>query len=481
MALESTQLVYAKVRDHFMRKGVEMCEFALPKYNTITYKTELEWQSIELKAEARRYIMDENDLSERQKNCVEKIYGADVLERMKELWKMKEPWFDRPLQIEAEKFFCGNRMAFSTEKADNRKKRIYLIGPCIVAGYGCLTEATLLSALSKEISGSGYQVIGIPLPQYDYEGWSHLDTIPIRQGDIVCVINEQYWFPEKENRCKRIDLTYVYNNRDRKTMFSEVPIHTNAEGNRVLAKEMYESYLKDAIARWKDCGWEFLQKGEVLNRKAIAEIAQYTGQIKQKFAGGGRTTGSIVMNCNPFTCGHRYLVEYAAKQVDTLYIFVVEEDRSVFRFEDRMKMVEQGTADLKNVIVVPSGRWVISYDTLPIYFEKAIRQEAKVDASRDLEIFARYIAPPLGITKRFVGEEPTDRVTGQYNEQMEEILGDFGIDVEIVPRKEMDGVAVSASQVRAYMEEGNWEAVKRLVPESTWRCLRGSESDLEKV
>lgn len=120
-----------------------------------------------------------------------------------------------------------------------------------------------------------------------------------------------------------------------------------------------------------------------------------------------------------------------------------------------------------NVIVVPSGRWVLSYETMPIYFEKATRQEAQVDASKDLEIFARYIAPALGITKRFVGEEPTDKVTRQYNQQMQDLLGDFGIELEIIPRKELDGVAISASNVRRYMKEGNWEAVKKLVPETT--------------
>lgn len=130
-------------------------------------------------------------------------------------------------------------------------------------------------------------------------------------------------------------------------------------------------------------------------------------------------------------------------------------------------MVKQGTKDLDNVVVVPSGRWVLSYDTMPIYFEKATKQEVQVDASKDLEIFARYIAPPLGNTKRFVGEEPTDKVTRQYNRQMQELLGDFGIELEIIPRKELDGVAISASNVRRYMREGNWEAVKRLVPKTT--------------
>ena len=37
--------------------------------------------------------------------------------------------------------------------------------------------------------------------------------------------------------------------------------------------------------------------------------------------------GGVVMNCNPFTLGHRYLIEQSLNQVDYLYIFVVEEEK----------------------------------------------------------------------------------------------------------------------------------------------------------
>ena len=55
--------------------------------------------------------------------------------------------------------------------------------------------------------------------------------------------------------------------------------------------------------------------------------------------------GAAVMNCNPFTIGHRYLIETAAKECDLLYIFVLSEDKSEFSFADRLEMVKRGTAD----------------------------------------------------------------------------------------------------------------------------------------
>ena len=38
--------------------------------------------------------------------------------------------------------------------------------------------------------------------------------------------------------------------------------------------------------------------------------------------------GCIVMNANPFTLGHEYLVQYAASRVHKLFVMVVSEDKS---------------------------------------------------------------------------------------------------------------------------------------------------------
>ena len=114
---------------------------------------------------------------------------------------------------------------------------------------------------------------------------------------------------------------------------------------------------------------------------------------------------------------------------------------------------------------------ILSYHTLPIYFEKSVKQEAKVDASLDLEIFGQLIAPKLNIAYRFVGEEPLDKVTKQYNEQMQIVLSQYGINVVEIPRKQIAEDAVSASRVRRLLKEGNFEEAKKLVPMTTWEML----------
>ena len=43
-------------------------------------------------------------------------------------------------------------------------------------------------------------------------------------------------------------------------------------------------------------------------------------------------SAALVMNANPFTLGHQYLVETAAAQCDTLHLFVLSEDTSLSPF-----------------------------------------------------------------------------------------------------------------------------------------------------
>ena len=177
------------------------------------------------------------------------------------------------------------------------------------------------------------------------------------------------------------------------------------------------------------------------------------------------------MNCNPFTLGHRYLIEQAASQCDVLYIFVVEEDKSVFCFEDRFKLVKEGTADLENVFVMPSCSFMISTLTFPEYFNKDDPGSVKVDPSMDVEIFGKYIAPALDIKVRFAGEEPLDMVTNRYNETMKRILPAYGVEFRVIPRKESNGEVISASRVRRCLKEKDFLQIRKLVPETTFKYL----------
>ncbi len=179
--------------------------------------------------------------------------------------------------------------------------------------------------------------------------------------------------------------------------------------------------------------------------------------------------GAIVMNANPFTKGHRYLVECAAEQVEWLYIMVVEEDRSEFAFKDRFEMVRRGVADLNNVCVLRSGKFVISSYTFPDYFS---RSRAMGGGEKDINIFANLIAPALGIKYRFVGTEPFSKVTDGYNDFMKNMLPKFGIElIEIARCEDIEGNIISASEVRRRLEDGEITSISNLVPKTTYMYL----------
>ena len=183
--------------------------------------------------------------------------------------------------------------------------------------------------------------------------------------------------------------------------------------------------------------------------------------------------GAIVMNANPFTLGHLHLVEYARTQVDFLYIFVVEEDRSEIPFADRFEMVRRNCTKMPDVDVLPSGRYIISALTFSAYFEKDQRQEEVISPVQDVKLFGEAIAPMLGITKRFVGEEPLDNVTRQYNETMQEILPDYGVEVVEIPRKtSSDGRVIHATQVRKWIREQSLDECQPFLPAITLDYLR---------
>ncbi len=154
----------------------------------------------------------------------------------------------------------------------------------------------------------------------------------------------------------------------------------------------------------------------------------------------------------------------------------MEEDRSEFPFADRFELVKQGVKDFPNVEVIPSGKFIISQQTFSGYFNKASLQDVTVDSSEDVEIFGQEIAPTLGITVRFAGEEPKDNVTRQYNETMKKILPRYGIEFHEIPRKAFDDEVISASSVREALKRGDFDKIKNLVPESTLSYLRKRHS-----
>ncbi|MFT3963145.1 [citrate (pro-3S)-lyase] ligase [Propionivibrio sp.] len=184
--------------------------------------------------------------------------------------------------------------------------------------------------------------------------------------------------------------------------------------------------------------------------------------------------GAVVVNCNPFTNGHLYLIENAARRVDNLYVFVVREDRSVFPFDVRYRLVEQGVRHIPNAIQLDTSRYIVSGATFPTYFLKKDDPVARIQMELDVTLFAAKIAPFFGITRRFVGTEPNCPLTGGYNLAMQRLLPTHGIELEIIERKQAATGVISASRVRELIGRGDLAALAEYVPPTTLAYL---ESD----
>lgn len=223
-------------------------------------------------------------------------------------------------------------------------------------------------------------------------------------------------------------------------------------------------------------------------RGGLPEYRKYL----ESLARPGRN-GAIVMNANPFTKGHRYLVEQAASQVDNLYVIVVKEDRSRFPYVERKAMIEAGCAGLDNVVVCEGSDYAISAATFPTYFLKKLDDATDTQIALDLDLFVNHIAQPLGVTVRFAGSEPEDALTRRYNELMAEILPGTSVavvrqdhqpDPELVegsavrqarrpidfveiPRLEQNGNPISATSLRRALDKGNLKEAMEYIPKST--------------
>ncbi len=198
-------------------------------------------------------------------------------------------------------------------------------------------------------------------------------------------------------------------------------------------------------------------------------LKQYLAGHKEQVRPGNN--GAVVVNCNPFTLGHQYLIESAASQVDQLYVFVVREDRSFFPFEVRYRLVEQGVAHLDNVTILDSGDYAVSGVTFPSYFLKVDDDIQSLQMELDLLLFAKHLAPFFNIRTRFIGTEPYCRTTRIYSEFMRQMLPPFGMESVQLERCEVAAEVVSAFRVRQALRKEAYETVRRLVPETTLAYL----------
>jgi [citrate (pro-3S)-lyase] ligase len=205
-------------------------------------------------------------------------------------------------------------------------------------------------------------------------------------------------------------------------------------------------------------------KGELISDKLK--------KIKSELKLNRGTTASIVMNCNPVTNGHMYLIETASRNNHNVIIFLVEENKSIFDFETRYKLLKKSTKHLKNVNIIPSTKYIISSATFPTYFLKEITDQTSLYMDIDISIFKNYFIPIFSIDFRYVGDEPLDQATNLYNQKLKEILKDKLI---VIDRIKKDDKVISASYIRELAKSKRFKEIKLLTPKATYCYLKSSK------
>lgn len=245
----------------------------------------------------------------------------------------------------------------------------------------------------------------------------------------------------------------LYTKPDNRQLFESLSFRLIAESPNAILMETgvggIEKYCEELRVKSEELG---VKSEELKNDESVVSNAR-------------KPIGVIVMNANPFTLGHRFLVEQSSELVERLYVVVVREDCSMFSYNERKAMVSQGVRDIGNVVVVDGSDYAVSAATFPTYFLKQLSDATDTQIILDLDLYRRRIAPALGATIRFFGSEPTDPLTRRYNELMHQQLGEEH--VHEIQRKQQEGSAISASRVRKAMMEGClWDAIQ-LVPPTT--------------
>ena len=358
-------------------------------------------------------------------------------------------------------------------------RAIYLVGFCTTFGVGADDAHTIASYLQRKLNdvevGQTYIVynygyfLGSKVSDDGKEMSAILNSLPLKPKDIVlfnlrCNLDG---FPYCDLSLKSI----------RPHNYGEIfysTAHYTKNGNRMVADGLFD-FLKDNDFFENDSNGDVVADDEqnVFDADENKLLADYKNRLRRIYAEQIRPQiGSIVMNCNPFTLGHLHLIKEAKKRCERLIVFVVEEDKSVFPFAERFALVRENLVGMKNVFVLPSGQFIISSRTFTEYFNKESLQERQIDTTLDVTIFAKEIAPCLGITVRFAGTEPFDNVTRQYNESMRRVLPQYGIEFVEIPRLKVNGKDISASEVRELLQANQFNKLKKLVPKKTLQYLR---------
>lgn len=365
----------------------------------------------------------------------------------------------------------GMRMTMG--QPDEFAHTAYLFGPCTARGAMVSDGNTVASLLQKRLneSGGGWLVMNCGVGGgSDLENtYRYVLSLPLKAGDAVLFLESGAFLDDET-----VDGSMIFRladdinaNPPSGEWFLDRPAHCNAAANQIIAGSFFRRLSKRVVSA---CGTldelalsRFRSENKVFADSC--ELSSYINDITPlKFdMKSGECAGAILMHCNPMTLGHKYLITEALKEVDYLYVFLLSIDRSEIPYRLRREMLLHETRGMENVRVLDCGEFLGTPKVFPEYFTKDSKRHARIDATKEVLVFCQYVAPALGISKRFVGTENRDFVTRQYNNQLKLILPMYGLVLKEIKRVTEGGNDVSAFLSRQHIHAGRWDEVRKQV------------------
>lgn len=390
--------------------------------------------------------------------------------------------FEYKVKIGGKYFNARNGRRITCFQPENYIGTVYLMGMCMVVGRHVEDQYTISSYLQRILLEKGYDyrvencgVVSRRDAALDswiekINGFQPNDII-IYQSSVGQVIDLPCISTRKIFEKHQIPTEWVMDTHG----------HCNHKVNKLLADNIFDMILNHLSNKKMEFdNYELIQ----INIHDIMQDYVQCKYMERYFSYFNyeryNTIGAIVMNCDPFNKGHRYLIEQARKYVECLIIFVVEESRTQFNFEERFKMVEDGVSDLENIIVVPNGDFIFSMNNFSEYYVRRENEMVAINADYDINFFVDYIVGPLHITHRFAGEESRNDVMKVYNETMKRILPQRGITYMEIPKMTMDGEFISSSNIRRYLKKKEYDKAFKMMTKPARQYLAGQLGVVEK-
>lgn len=358
---------------------------------------------------------------------------------------------------------------------DQADRTVWFFGPCFMIGAYVEDRHTIESYLQSMINrdGRSVRVVNCGCFETKYQEMIHMTSTPMKPGDIVVMHLENHEYSGTET----IDLTDILDrNNVPNEWLLDIPLHCNHKVNELYARDLYDRMTTEGVLDSPVS----TEPSEMLTRDLAINSLYLDLYFNDFHPEPGQRIGTVGMHGNPFTLGHRFLIETASRQVDKLFVLLIEDELGIFSYAERFAMAVDATRDLPNVTIVSGGPFQATRNVFREYFVKVDPADMEESATADALIYTEIIGPRLGVTCRFFGDEKHNPKMAFFNELMKKILPRYGIEAIELPRASVDGRAISASVARNAADSGDMDTLLANVPAATLRFMGLDFCDSEK-